>query len=117
MSQENIMRQRADNYAHHFECRQTVKAFPADFRDTIIHAAGHLRAPELSLVGSTVRTDDDDMAIIILANRIGLNDPFLLNPWYTSEQGWASFQEAWNNLPEPVDFTNRKLSTGAVDKS
>lgn len=111
MSQESIMRQRADNYAHHFECRQAVKAFPADFRETIIHAAGHLPAPQLSLFGSTVRTNDEEMAIIVLANRIGLHDPFLLNPWYVTEQGWEAFQRAWDNLPEPVNFGKRKLST------
>lgn len=106
-----IMSKRADNYAHHFECRQTVKAMPQENREMIIHATGHLRAPELNVFGATMRTQDEELALIVLAGRIGLRDPWLLNPWYTSEQGWQAFQEAWDNLPEPVDFVHTPMCT------
>lgn len=110
-SMRRIMTQRANNYAHHFECRETVKAMATEKRETIMHAAGHLRAPELNLFGATDRSRDEAQALLYLANRVGISDPWLLNPWYVSDAGWQAFQDAWDNLPEPVDFVHTPLCT------
>ena len=109
--------QRADNYKSHFKCRVEVKAMEPGQRDQIAHAAGHLSAPHLNLWGATSYSRDEKGILIALADQIGMNDPWLINPWYVSEAGWAAFQDAWKALPEPVDFTVRKLSTAPVDKS
>jgi hypothetical protein len=113
---ENIRRiyeQRADNYKHHFECRLQIKTMSEDTRNTYAHAAGHLQTPKLSVFGATDYTRDEGAVLIQLANQIGSRDPWLINPWYTSEAGWKALQEAWDNLPEPVDFltSKRELST------
>lgn len=110
-SMKRIFTQRADNYAHHFGCRQTVKAMPEEARNNLAHAAGHLHTPQLTLFGSTLYTLDEQRALIILANHIGMNDPWLVNPWYVSEAGWQAFQDAWEQLPEPVDFVHSPLCT------
>jgi len=108
---QRIYTQRADNYAHHFECREAVKAMQADVRATLAHAVGHFPYPRLTLYGSTEYTRDFELTMITLANRIGMSDPWLLNPWYVTEAGWQVFQDAWEQLPEPVDFVPRKVCT------
>ena len=110
---ERIFEQRADNYAHHFACREEVRKMSDGLRDLISHAAGHLLPPSLTVFGSTGYTLVDHRALILLAKQIGMEDPFLINPWYVSDAGWKAFQAAWDELPEPVDFLNRKLSTSS----
>jgi hypothetical protein len=114
---KRIMVQRADNYKHHFECRQTVKSgIDENLRQQIAHASGHLTAPRLSLFGATAYSRDEEMMLIALANKIGCTDPWLINPWYASETGWETFQSAWKNLPEPVDFTPNKKKLSTVEQ-
>ena len=103
-----IMSKRADNYAHHFECRQTIKAMSGEQKNQLVHAAGHLTPPRLSLFGASEYSQDQEAVLIALANQVSFTDPWLINPWYTSEAGWDAFQTAWDNLPEPVDFAVRK---------
>jgi hypothetical protein len=110
-SLQRIFTQRADNYAHHFECWTEVKTMSGEFRDLIAHAASHLRMPFLTIFGSTFYTRDDHLVLIVLAKQIGMEDPFLINPWYTSEAGWQAFQDAWKNMPDPVDFVPRWVGT------
>lgn len=108
---QRIFTQRADNYAHHFDCREEVKDMSGEFRDLIAHAAGHLPTPSLTVFGSTDYTRDDHLVLIVLAKQIGMEDPFLINPWYTSDAGWKAFQVAWDNMPEPVDFLSKSVKS------
>lgn len=45
---KRIMTRRADNYAHHFDCRQTVKAMARDVQETITHAEQKMHPTERS---------------------------------------------------------------------
>jgi len=109
-----ILSKRADNYAHHFSCRQTIKAMSGEQLNQLCHTAGHLVPPRLSLWGASEYSKDQEAVLIALANQISFTDPWLINPWYTSELGWQEFQKAWDNLPEPVDFAVHKSAKAEI---
>ena len=98
---EQVNRWRANNYAHHFECRKYVQNLPLDIREKYLLVVRSLRPPSLTVYGSTAYLKEEVDLLIHMAIRAGL-EAWYLNPWYHSEEGWQDFQGKWQALPELI---------------
>lgn len=101
ISTPDVMRARADNYAHHFECYTIAKMFDLDTRSKYISLTQFTRPVSINIFGATDRTEDELNVLIDLANRHRL-DCWFINSFYLTSEGWEAFQEVWKNLPELV---------------
>lgn len=97
----DVQRARADNYAHHFECREYAKNMDAALRAKYIDLAKCVRPAHINIFGATDRTKEEWDHLVRLANQHEI-DCWFVNPFYLTDIGWDAFQEEWKNLPELV---------------
>jgi hypothetical protein len=97
----DVMRARADNYEHHFECYQIAKLYDDMLRQKYIDLCRYVAPVGINIFGATDRKKDEWDLVIDLANRYHL-DCWFINIYYLSAVGWESFQVAWKELPELV---------------
>lgn len=97
----NVQLARQDNYVHHFECREFVKAMDSALRQKYISLSSSVRPAHINIFGATDRRKEDWDMLVHLANEHGL-DCWFINPFYLTDAGWEAFQEEWRNLPELV---------------
>lgn len=106
---------RRDNYIQHLDNRKYVKALPPELQMTYLTATYALhKMPTLSAFGADSYNDEDWQLIVNLAQQRGLQ-AFYINPWYTSDEGWADFQAQWQNLPDARDVLQPQTDPALVE--
>jgi hypothetical protein len=93
-------KERAENYAVHFNCRQMFKAMDESTQARIRNVCEVLRSPKLNIFGNDDYTEEEYKRLVDLANQNGVMASMCLS-WYTSDHEWDNFQVQWQNLPEP----------------
>lgn len=108
-----IQQARAEWYEFHFNCREQIKAMPAEEIQRYQTAVSMITAPQMTVYGGFAE-DYPEQAAYHIANRYHL-DANLMVYWYVSEQGWQDFQKIWAQLPEPVDlYTSACVQIGEL---
>jgi len=97
----DVQKARADNYAHHFECREYCKNMDSALRQKYLDLVRCVNPAHINIFGATDRKKEDWDTIIDLANQYDV-DCWFINPFYLTDIGWEAFQEEWKNLPELV---------------
>jgi len=92
--------EREKAYIFHYENRQTVKAMPPEMLEAYKLASESSPTPSLDQFGQDTYTQNDWNVIMQEAITHRLTRPRLLNPWYTSEEGWQQFQQLWHKMED-----------------
>jgi len=95
-----LQEERAANYAEHFKNRALFKELPPDQQRKYQDAASNIPTPTLDKYGHDTYSTQDWMEIMEEAIHHKIITPRLINPWYTSDEGWEILQNLWKNLPE-----------------
>ena len=100
LTNKYVQKCRANNYAHHFECRKFMKMYP---QDVINHyklvCETYIQPPLLNAFGADSYDDLTWKEFIRIANSEKLQASLLIS-WYITDEGWAAFQKQWFELPE-----------------
>jgi hypothetical protein len=97
---------RADSYTMHYACRRQIMDMPTEISDLYVRASKSITMPRLTAFGGTDYERHEIDHLIMIAVREGLYDAWLINPWYTTEEGWQAFQKLWQSLPEVIHKTD-----------
>lgn len=101
---------RGENYASHYESRQTFKAFPQETQDLYRRVSQSLPYEWcLNGFGAVVLSEETETRMIYLALQNHLPHAWYLIPFYQSEDGWDEFRKKFEALPE-VEKTYPKAS-------
>lgn len=89
--------ERATAYEFHFNNRLQIKAMSEEMQSAYKEASKKVPTAHLDWFGNDTYTTADWNTIMQEAARNKLL-PRLVNPWYTSDEAWTTFQELWQKL-------------------